>query len=66
MNEKLRVWVNSEKTPYWKMRLDGYRILKNHKIYQFKKSWWKFGKWEVLYENTKNMEIYVLDEGIIK
>lgn len=62
----LRVWVDSEKTPGWMKRRDQFRILKNNKVYKYKKIWWKFGKWEILYENTKHLDVCVKDKGIIR
>lgn len=64
MTPKLRVWVNSEKFPWFAW--DGFRVLHNNTIFERKKRWWIFGKWEVKYHKSKDMEVYVLDEAWIR
>jgi len=61
---QLRVWVNSEKFPWFP--LDGYRVLHKGSIFERKKQWWIFGKWEVRYDKTKDMEVCVMDEALIR
>lgn len=61
---KFRVWVNSEKFPW--CGLEGYRVLHNDTIFERKKRWWIFGKWVVVCNKTKDMEVYVLDEAVIR
>jgi len=57
-----RTWVNSESFPF--LRYDGYRVLHNETIYEWKKKWWIFGKW-LMKKRTTN-EVCVLDEAVIR
>lgn len=61
---KIIRWVNSERFPWFAW--GGCRVLHNNTVFERKKYWWIFGKWVVKYNKSKDMEVCVLDEAVIR
>jgi len=62
--KKERIWVNSEKFRF--NAYDGFRVLNNGTIFERIKQFWFFGYWKVKIQSTKEIEVVVLDEAIIR
>lgn len=59
-----RTWVTSQKRPSFPY--DGFRLLTDTKILQWRKSWWIFGKWVKMWDRSDFDQIMVLDEGYVR
>lgn len=62
--DTIRTWVTSEKRPF--LPYDGFRLLTDTYILQWRKSWWIFGRWIKIWNRADFDQIWVLDEGYVR